>query len=298
MTLLLDAADRVWLFGQQVCPIIRYKHVYNTITRNCPRCRLLKPKEVKGFDIPIKVANRGAMIFPVDDLPGLLTISKNNTFKEKGLAWVQEQVAQLTDAAARPVQELELVEEDDETSLSTYKTETRRFVKAGVFTFLGVPFTTYLDEADKAERPWLVNIEVCAYLELGNPRQAISDLETFEKDSVHITDAIGRKHLTTLISESGLYTLASKSRKPNARRFRQWVYAEVVPSIRRTGQYSTKPQVEGPDVEVRAMINDNDFLQHKLLELLQFNREHRKQLEVKDHLTDIGLLKAGKETVN
>ena len=42
------------------------------------------------------------------------------------------------------------------------------------------------------------------------------------------------------ISEPGLYDLASSSKLPAARAFRKWVFAEVLPSIRKTGSYSTK----------------------------------------------------------
>ncbi len=37
------------------------------------------------------------------------------------------------------------------------------------------------------------------------------------------------------ITESGLYTLIFKSRKPEAQAFRKWVTSEVFPAIRTTG---------------------------------------------------------------
>ena len=39
------------------------------------------------------------------------------------------------------------------------------------------------------------------------------------------------------INESGLYALIMRSRKQSARRFRKWITADVLPSIRRTGSY-------------------------------------------------------------
>ena len=44
----------------------------------------------------------------------------------------------------------------------------------------------------------------------------------------------------TIVSESGLYALVLKSRKPEAKAFRKWVTSEVLPSIRRHGVYMTK----------------------------------------------------------
>jgi len=42
-----------------------------------------------------------------------------------------------------------------------------------------------------------------------------------------------------VINESGLYSLIFGSRKTTAKVFRRWVTHEVIPSIRRTGAYST-----------------------------------------------------------
>ncbi|WP_242617557.1 BRO-N domain-containing protein [Cecembia calidifontis] len=43
----------------------------------------------------------------------------------------------------------------------------------------------------------------------------------------------------TIISESGLFELVGKSRKPEAKAFRKWVNKEVLPTIRKTGAYMT-----------------------------------------------------------
>ena len=41
-----------------------------------------------------------------------------------------------------------------------------------------------------------------------------------------------------IINESGLYSLILGSRLPNAKKFKRWVTAEVLPSIRKTGGYN------------------------------------------------------------
>ena len=52
-----------------------------------------------------------------------------------------------------------------------------------------------------------------------------------------------------IISESGLYALVLTSRKEQARRFRKWITAEVLPAIRQTGRYDhanlTQPEAAG-----------------------------------------------------
>jgi len=42
-----------------------------------------------------------------------------------------------------------------------------------------------------------------------------------------------------LINESGLYSLILSSKLPKAREFKRWVTSEVLPSIRKTGEYQT-----------------------------------------------------------
>jgi hypothetical protein len=88
--------------------------------------------------------------------------------------------------------------------------------------------------------PWWVAKDVCEVLDIANHRDAISKLEDDERrDDVGITDAIGREQRTTVICESGLYKLIFTSRKPEAKEFIRWLSREVIPSIRRTGSYST-----------------------------------------------------------
>ena len=45
---------------------------------------------------------------------------------------------------------------------------------------------------------------------------------------------------TTLIKKGAVYHLVGRSRKPAAQAFMRWVYGEVLPSIRKTGEYVSK----------------------------------------------------------
>lgn len=88
--------------------------------------------------------------------------------------------------------------------------------------------------------PWFVAADVCRVLEIANSRDAIAALDEDEKITVANADGnprAGIPHQMNLISESGLYALVFKSRKPEARKFRKWVTAEVLPAIRETGRY-------------------------------------------------------------
>lgn len=53
-----------------------------------------------------------------------------------------------------------------------------------------------------------------------------------------IIDSMGREQQATFINEPNLYRLIFRSHKPQAQAFADWVYSEVLPSIRETGSYS------------------------------------------------------------
>lgn len=93
--------------------------------------------------------------------------------------------------------------------------------------------------------PWFVAVDVCRVLGLDNARQAITYLDDDEKtqvvdsDTVTSNDRAGINNLLNVINEPGLYSLILRSRKPEAKAFKRWVTHEVLPSIRKTGGYTT-----------------------------------------------------------
>ncbi|ROP40705.1 phage antirepressor [Saccharothrix texasensis] len=87
-------------------------------------------------------------------------------------------------------------------------------------------------------QPWFVAADVAMTLGLVNHRSSLALLDEDER-GVHTVDTLGGPQLVTVISESGLYSLILRSRKAEARAFRRWVTSEVLPTIRRTGAYST-----------------------------------------------------------
>ena len=83
--------------------------------------------------------------------------------------------------------------------------------------------------------PWFVAADVLAVLDLD--RKALERLDDDEKgvSSIH---TLGGEQQMSIINESGLYSLVLGSRKPEAKPFKKWVTAEVLPSIRKTGVYA------------------------------------------------------------
>lgn len=88
----------------------------------------------------------------------------------------------------------------------------------------------------KNNEPWFVVKDLCKVLGISKQRDAISRLDEDERGSVKL-DTLGGKQNLNIVSESGMYALVLTSRKQEAKPFRKWITSEVLPAIRKTGQY-------------------------------------------------------------
>ena len=87
------------------------------------------------------------------------------------------------------------------------------------------------------ENPLFCLADICRALEIGNPSDVKKRLEDGVVSIEVITDSLGRKQKAAFVNEDGLYDVILDSRKPEAKKFRKWITAEVLPSIRKTGAY-------------------------------------------------------------
>ena len=90
---------------------------------------------------------------------------------------------------------------------------------------------------DKDGEPWFVAIDVCRSLGMaGNANQWTKFLDRDEVAVAYRGECPSLPNRgAQILSESGLYSLVLRSRKPEARRFAKWVTSEVLPAIRKTG---------------------------------------------------------------
>ena len=98
---------------------------------------------------------------------------------------------------------------------------------------------------EKDGEPWFVGKDVAealGYKDTVNALKAHVDEE--DKAGWQITTQFGNKK-AVIINESGLYSLVLSSKLPQAKVFKHWVTAEVLPSIRRHGAYATVPTLGG-----------------------------------------------------
>lgn len=107
--------------------------------------------------------------------------------------------------------------------------------------------------------PWFVAKDVCDALKITNSRDALLKLDDDEK-GVGLTDTLGGVQELGVVSESGMYTLVLRCRDAVNKgsvphKFRKWVTAEVLPSIRKTGSYE-KPLSRKSSTEERTPLRD------------------------------------------
>jgi prophage antirepressor-like protein len=100
---------------------------------------------------------------------------------------------------------------------------------------------------------WFKARQVAEILEYKNEQQAIrknvdpqdrttlSELQGMLLESTPLKS--NEQGQTVMVNETGLYSLVLRSRKPEAKKFKRWVTSEVLPSIRKTGQYRTESRI-------------------------------------------------------
>lgn len=96
-----------------------------------------------------------------------------------------------------------------------------------------------------------------------NDKQVIK----LKNSTVGLTD-FRKLHNTgeNFLTESGVYKLVFKSRKPNAEAFTDWIADEVLPTLRKTGTYEMPKQKEKSHAERLASVNNAVKILTPLLE--------------------------------
>lgn len=110
--------------------------------------------------------------------------------------------------------------------------------------------------------PWFVGKDVAEALGYSNSSKAVMthvDEEDKRFEMIKMADSQNGNVLgatkTTIINESGLYSLILSSKLPTAKKFKHWITREVIPSIRKTGGYiSGQEQMTAEELMAKALI--------------------------------------------
>jgi len=127
-------------------------------------------------------------------------------------------------------------------------------------------------------KEWFPAIKVAEILGYTNPRKAIRD-HTKERGVTirSVIDSLGRNQDKKFIDEGNLYRLITRSKLPQADEFEEWVFEDVLPSIRKHGLYAT-------DNVIEQTIQNPDYIIHVLTE---FKKEREGRLVAEQQVNEL-----------
>ena len=126
--------------------------------------------------------------------------------------------------------------------------------------------------AGTPEKPLFCLADVCKVVELTNPSSVKSRLEDEDVQLIDLHALNGGQeivgnHIATFVTESGFYEVILFSGSPKVKPFRKWVTREVLPSIRKTGSFSSQvPQTFSQALMLAAKQQEQIEQQQKAIE--------------------------------
>lgn len=114
--------------------------------------------------------------------------------------------------------------------------------------------------------PWFVGKDVAEVLGYKNTKDALvkhvdsEDKEILKSQNATFENIPNRG--MTIVNESGLYSLILSSKLESAKKFKRWVTSEVLPALRKTGQYQVK-ELSGSELMAKALIEAQSVLAAK-----------------------------------
>lgn len=127
-------------------------------------------------------------------------------------------------------------------------------------------------------KEWFPAIKVAEILGYTNPRKAIRD-HTKERGVTirSVIDSLGRNQDKKFIDEGNLYRLITRSKLPQADEFEEWVFEDVLPSIRKHGIYATDNVIENT-------LNNPDYIINILTE---YKKEKEQNLLLQQEIGEL-----------
>lgn len=105
-----------------------------------------------------------------------------------------------------------------------------------VFQYAGQQVRTVIIDGE----PWFVIADVARVLGLTNPTMVANGMFPDDLNATEVIDSMGRTQTARIVNEPGLYRMIFQSRKAEAADFQKWVTRDVLPTIRRTGQFGSQ----------------------------------------------------------
>ena len=115
--------------------------------------------------------------------------------------------------------------------------------------------------------PWFVARDICNILNIKDVSMAVSKLPDDWKGT-KVIGTLGGEQNMSIINESALYRMIMRSNKLIAEKFQNCVCEEILPSIRKTGEYKLKEIIDAKNKELKLIEDQKKLIedQKKLIE--------------------------------
>ena len=118
-----------------------------------------------------------------------------------------------------------------------------------------------------------VGKDVATALGYAKPQNALAAHVDREDKSTAPIQGTAYETRVTLINESGLYSLILSSKLPQAKAFKRWVTAEVLPQIRKTGGYIPTRDIDGRELSNEEILDRADAIVGRTLRMVNAEAE-------------------------
>ena len=127
---------------------------------------------------------------------------------------------------------------------------------------LGIELKSYIN---KQQNIFFIGKDVAKILGYKDTNQAIRKHVDNEDKKSYPVETTGQVRWSIFINESGFYSLVLSSKLENAKKFKRWITTEVLPSIRKYGQYK---MFDSPWNKM-IMISNEKELHYKVVQLIR-----------------------------
>ena len=108
------------------------------------------------------------------------------------------------------------------------------------------------------DEPWFVAKDICNILELKNITETMKIIPEKWRSSEKLNTFGGEQNMI-IINEAGLYKLIMRSNKPVAQKFQEVVCEEILPTLRKKGEY-----------QIKSILDKNKKLEEEKLKIKVF----------------------------
>ena len=140
--------------------------------------------------------------------------------------------------------------------------------------------------------PYFAGKDVAIILGYAKPENALTThVDGDDTLKQGVTDNLGRAQNTTLINESGLYSLILSSKLPKAKEFKRWVTSEVLPSIRKHGAYAVDELLNDPEFAIKTFtaLKEEREKNRQLVDTVAIQNQQIAELQPKASYYDVVL---------